>query len=159
MAMDSLGELDPLTVEIFQSARRVGTMHRQMMMKSLAAEGGHPGEAFCLVLLAQHDGMSQRDLAESLHLSRPWITKLLQSLEKSGVVVRRDDEQDQRLTRVYLTEKGRAREQALRTAWSGYLDQTVGSLPENDRRELLRLIGLIADNIEALVSDNEGEDA
>lgn len=157
--MDELGEVDPLTLEIFLSIRRVATFHRRLMHQKLVAEGGHSGAALCLRLLAHHDGMTQRDLAERLHLSRPRITRMLQSLERSGMVVRRTDDRDQRLTRVHLTHEGRSREEELRRVWADYLSRTVGSLSEPDRRELLRLVALIGDRFEALLENGQDEGA
>jgi len=113
---------------------------------------------FCLKILAHHDGMSQRDLADKLNLSRPWITKMLQSMEKAGVVTRRADEQDQRVTRVYLTQAGRVREAELRRVWAEYLNETVGSLSEDERIQLERLIRRLSDRISGLLA-NIGEAA
>ncbi len=123
------------------------------MVKRLAQEGGHPGEVFCLKILAQHDGMSQSDLADRLNLSRPWITKMLQSLEKAGVVTRHSDEQDQRVSRVYLTEAGRARETELRAVWAEYLNETVGSLSVDERIQLEHLVHRLADRISGLLAN------
>ena len=144
--------VDPLTAQVFLAVRNTGHLHKQLMMKSLAWEGGHPGEVFCLRALAHHDGMSQSDLADRLHLSRPWVTKMLQALEKTGMVVRRADEQDQRVTRVYLTDAGREREEELHAVWAEYLNQTVGSLSDEDKLQLLRLIDLLSDRLSDLLS-------
>ena len=103
--------------------------------------------------------MSQRDLADRLHLSRPWVTKMLQSLEKEGAVVRRADKQDQRVTSVYLTQAGREREEELRTVWSDYLNETVGSLSDEDKGQLLRLIDLLSDRLSNLLSEAGGPHA
>jgi DNA-binding MarR family transcriptional regulator len=153
-----LDGVDPLTAQVFQTIHDAARLHRQFMLKSLAQEGGHPGEVFCLKILARHDGMSQRDLADKLNLSRPWITKMLQSMEKAGVVARRADDQDQRLTRVYLTPVGRAREAELRAVWAEYLSETVGSLSEDERIQFEHLIRRLADRISGLLA-NIGEAA
>ncbi len=132
-----------LAFRAFLNAMR---LHRQLMMKTLTARGANPGQAFCLRLLAAHEGISQRDLAEMLHLARPTVTRMLQAIEKSGMVERRPDAADQRLTRVYLTAAGRDRERAVGAVASDYVDQTIGSLPEADRRELTRLLGELAES-------------
>jgi MarR family transcriptional regulator, organic hydroperoxide resistance regulator len=125
------------------------------MVKRLAQEGGHPGEVFCLKILSQHDGMSQRDLADRLNLSRPWITKMLQSMEKAGVVTRLADDLDQRVTRVYLTPAGRIREAELHAVWADYLNETVGFLSEDERIQLDGLIRILADRISGLLANPE----
>jgi DNA-binding MarR family transcriptional regulator len=123
------------------------------MLRMTAQKGYHHGEAICLPLLVGNDGIIQRDLAEILHVSRPQVTKIVQALEQKGVVVRRNDGDDQRLTRVYVTEEGRRRELEMRSFWEEYLDQTIGSLSEADRAELQRLLGLLSARVSKLLDD------
>jgi len=128
------------------------------MMKTLAERGAHPGEAVCLRLLAQHDGMSQRDLAETLHLSRPRVTTMLQTFEKNGTIVRRPDETDQRFTRVYLTPQGHRLEEELRSVTVEFINQTIGTMTIADRTELERLLEELADNTSrALLTNAAGQ--
>lgn len=132
---------------VFRAFLNAMRLHRQLMIKTLTARGANPGQAFCLRLLAAHEGISQRDLAEMLHLARPTVTRMLQAIEKSGMVERRPDAADQRLTRVYLTAAGRDRERAVSAVASDYVDQTIGTLPAADRRELTRLLGELAESL------------
>ena len=67
----------------------------------------HPGQAFCLRLVVENDGMTQRDLAAGLHIAAPTISRMLQSMEKTGLVKRLQDVANQRLTRVFATSAGR----------------------------------------------------
>jgi MarR family transcriptional regulator, organic hydroperoxide resistance regulator len=141
---------------VFRAFLNAMRLHRQLMMKTLMARGANPGQAFCLRLLAAHEGISQRDLAEMLHLARPTVTRMLQAIEKSGMVERRPDAADQRLTRVYLTAAGRDRERAVSAIASDYVDQTIGTLPAADRRELTRLLGELAESLSrALAAGDE----
>lgn len=50
--------------------------------------------------------MSQKELAKRLNVTAPSITSMIQKMEKSGYITRRTDEQDQRVMRLSLTEKG-----------------------------------------------------
>ena len=141
---------------VFRAFLNAMRLHRQLMIKTLTARGAHPGQAICLRLLAAHDGISQRDLAEMLHLARPTVTRMLQAIEKSGMVERRPDAADQRLTRVYLTAAGRDRERAVSAIASDYVNQTIGTLPVADRRELTRLLGELAESLaRALAAGDE----
>ena len=63
------------------------------------------------------------------------------------LVERKPDENDQRLTRLTLTDAGREMARAMRTAQAGYVSETIGALPEDDRRELGRLLDALAGNI------------
>ncbi len=155
---EELDNLDPLTARAFSALHRTLSLHKRGMVKELSAVGAHPVEAFCLRLLLKEDGMSQRDLAERLHVSRPWMTRLLQSMERSGLVVRRDDEQDQRLTRVFLTHEGRERERGHRDVIAAYLAKTLGSLPDDDKMELERILDCL-NTIMAAGTEESSDDA
>ena len=139
--------VDELSAEVFRALHATLRLHKQLMTRTLAAHGTHPGQATCLRLLAVHDGITQRDLADALHLARPTVSKMLQAMEKAGAVERRPDETDQRLTCVKLTAAGRALERDLRAVAADYVNETIGTLPEGDRRELARLLDDLAASI------------
>lgn len=141
----------------FQAFMKTLHLHRQLMLRTLPGKGRHPGRAICLGLVASHDGISQRDLAETLHLSRPRVTTILQSLEREGAVARRPDATDQRLTRVYLTPAGRRLDRQWRELTAAYVNQTFGALSEADRSELARLLDELAGHVSRALQANDGE--
>jgi MarR family transcriptional regulator, organic hydroperoxide resistance regulator len=143
---------DPVTTKAFQAFGRAFHMHRQAMQRRFAsAESGHHGEVFALRLLARDDGMSQRELAETLHLSRPRVTSIVQDMERAGTVRRAADPSDQRVTRVFLTDEGRRRELDQRAAFEDYLNKTIGALSDADKQELARILDEVSGHIAALM--------
>ncbi len=60
-----------------------------------------------LANLYRFEGISQQDLARKLLVGRSNISMLLPQIEKRGLIVRRKDETDKRVLRLYLTDKGR----------------------------------------------------
>lgn len=150
-----LDNVDGLTSRAFQAYRKTVHLQRQLALKTMAQKGMHYAEAFCLRLLIVNDGLSQRDLADTLHLSRPRVTGMLQALEKAGAVKRRSDKHDQRLTRVFITQVGRDREMELRSMVASYVNETFGALSATDTRELERLLGLLADHVSDTLQKEE----
>jgi len=69
--------------------------------------GIYPGQIPVLKLLKEKDGRSQKELAQLMHVKPPTIHVMIQRLEKAEMVCRRQDEMDQRVSRIYLTERGR----------------------------------------------------
>lgn len=57
--------------------------------------------------LARRDNMTQLELVHATHLKPPTVSVTLQKMEQDGIVTRRDDAYDLRVTRVSLTPKGR----------------------------------------------------
>ncbi|MDO5134895.1 MAG: MarR family transcriptional regulator [Eubacteriales bacterium] len=91
--------LQSMVLEI--SRRYVGKCFGQMK-----ETGIYPGQVPILAVLHQKGGYSQKELAELLKVKAPTVTVSIQRLEKAGLVCRRQDERDQRVTRIYMTEKG-----------------------------------------------------
>jgi len=148
---------DPATVQAFQAFGRVFHLHRQALKRRVSNPHAHHGELFCLRLLARSDGMSQRDLADTLHLSRPRVTSILQALEESGAVRREADPQDQRVTRVFLTSEGHRQEEQNREAFEEYVRSTIGALNEADKLELVRILDQVSANIAELLCPSSQE--
>jgi DNA-binding MarR family transcriptional regulator len=158
-----LENVDPLTARVFQAFGRTLHLIRLIMVRMTAQRGIHHGEAFTLLLLSRNEGVTQRELGAVLHLSPPRVSMILRSLEKSGAVVRRPDEADRRLTRVFLTAEGRSLEKEQRAILGDYVNRTIGALSEADRSELARLLGELADRTlevlrEELHGKSEGKD-
>ena len=149
LSLDELEGVDELSVRVFRAFLNALRLHRQLMIATLSERDTHPGQAVCLRLLSANDGITQRDLAEALRLSRPTVSKMLQAMEKAGAIERRPDQSDQRLTRVHLTAAGRELETGLRAVSAATINETIGTLPEADRAELERLLNAFTASISA----------
>jgi DNA-binding MarR family transcriptional regulator len=69
--------------------------------------GLHKAQGFTLFFLLHHEGAPQSEIARAFHLSAASVTSMLQRMERDDWIVRRPDPDDQRVSRVYLTEKAR----------------------------------------------------
>ncbi|PKQ16465.1 MAG: hypothetical protein CVT67_04860 [Actinobacteria bacterium HGW-Actinobacteria-7] len=138
--------VDPLSWDVFRALKRAMHLNRQLLMRTMSDKGGHPAQSGCLWVIASHEGMSQRDLAGFLHLAPATVTTMLQRMEAGGLIERWSDEADQRLTRIGLTDAGRELNKSLGAANANVINATVSALPEDDRRELVRLMNLLADS-------------
>lgn len=156
----SMEGFHPLDVAVLQAFRRAGHANRQMFMRLVGAEQhGRPGRAFVLLVLGRAgDWMSQRDLAEALHVTPPTVSVMLQKMEQGGLVERRTDDADQRVTKIRITEKGRELAQSISRRYEDYVEASLGKMSEADRETLARLLTTFADNLqEALASAPENQ--
>jgi len=144
----------PLPQRVFAAFHQVMHSNRQLMSRKLGEHGAHPGQAFCLRELARNDGITQRDLAEQLKVTRPTVTVMLQKMEKSGLIERRSDERDQRYTRIYLTEAGATLHREMRRMLDEMVAEVIGPLSEKDQAELVRLLDALNDNIVAALGES-----
>ena len=140
---------DELSWRVFGALHRVMHAQRRVMTQIMADRDIQPAQAFCMRVLGHHDGVTQRDLADLLEVSRPTVTVMLQKMEKAGLIERRVDADDQRFTRIYLTEDGWKAHEEMHGILEAFISKAIGSLAENDQRELERLLGLLSDNLSA----------
>ncbi|HEX9058991.1 MAG TPA: MarR family transcriptional regulator [Clostridia bacterium] len=82
-------------------------VQRQVTYMQLAKLGLYPGQPPVLAALCKNDGCSQRELVDSLSVKPATITVTLKRMEKAGLLSCRTDDRDLRISRVYITEKGR----------------------------------------------------
>ena len=75
------------------------------------------------------------------------VTGLVDRAERDGVVERRSDPVDRRLSRVFLTSKGRELVQALLPKHTHDVTDLLSALDPGERRELRRLLGKLRDSL------------
>lgn len=77
----------------------------------------------------------------------PTATKMLQRMEHAGLIERRPDPEDARVSRVYLTEQGRALEQPVLEVLKHLEAQTVAGLSAMEQALLRRLLMQVSANL------------
>jgi MarR family transcriptional regulator for hemolysin len=81
---------------------------RRVLDRDLASLDTSIAQASPLRIVAQHDGIRQRELAERLAIEGPTLVRMLDQLESHGLVERRPDPEDQRAKTLHLTRSGEA---------------------------------------------------
>ncbi len=111
--------------EIFNSfgflLMHVGRAHHHLIRKQMHAIELHRGQPPVLFALHKQDGMSNSDLAKFLEITPATLTNKVKRMENVDLVVRRRDPHDERVSRIYLTDKGR-----------GLMDKLHQSVVEKD---------------------------
>ena len=121
--------------------------HRNTAHKMLTEIGLHPGQEMILFRLWEADGLTQSELVEQLCVQPATVTKMLNRMVKNGLVERRGDPQDQRISRVYLTDQGRELQKSIEDAWDKLEQYTVATLSLEERVLLRRLLMQVQDNL------------
>lgn len=81
-------------------------LHRYHLHQLLQDYDVYPGQPPLLMRLSEKDGQSQNELAGQMQVKPATLTVMITRMEKTDLVRRRPDNQDHRISRVYLTEKG-----------------------------------------------------
>ncbi|MDQ3704700.1 MAG: MarR family transcriptional regulator [Chloroflexota bacterium] len=121
--------------------------HRQCAGVALNEHGVHVGQEMILMQLYCQEGLPQSQLVEALGVEPPTVTKMLQRMEAAGLVERRQDPEDARVSLVYLTEQGRQTELPLMRSWEQLEERFVAGLTDMEKALLRRLLMQVLNNL------------
>ncbi len=154
-----LENVDELTASAFHAFGHMMHANRLAMARMASQSGVHHGEVIALALLSQREGLNQKELGQTLHLSASRVSMIVDALESSGAVERRVDESDRRLARLHITVTGRQLERERREMLGEYVNRTIGALSEVDRRDLERLLLKLAEKTMLLAEEDLSDKA
>ncbi|MEF3302406.1 MarR family winged helix-turn-helix transcriptional regulator [Paenibacillus sp. GYB003] len=126
---------------------RLMRQHHYNSHLSLKDQDVHPGQPPVLFELSRHDGLSQSELAAKMRVKPATVTVMLNRMVKNGHVERRPDPNDQRVQRVYLTDKGRAAVQEVREALQASEAYALRGVTPEENMLLRRLLLHMFDNV------------
>lgn len=103
-----------------------------------------PEQFKVLTHLWQKDGRSQQELASLSDRNRANVTRIIDILEREGIVERRNDENDRRVNKIYLTELGKDLEEDAAKCAEQTLNFALQNIKkseiETSRQTLLQII-------------------
>ncbi len=138
------GRQHPIRNQTGFALAKVCRAHRGNVGELLAEVGLHVGQEMVLIELWEHDGLRGGELATRLGVEPPTVTKTLRRLENCGLVERRQDPNDARSFRVFLTEKGRALEGPVTRCWERVEEKTLAGLSPEERQVFHTLLTKLA---------------
>ena len=120
-----------MTAPLGAALHALARAHRTRLGALLAPHGLHPGQDLLLLAVWAEPGLRQSALASRLGVEPATITRMVQRLERSGLVERRGDQHDARVSRVHPTPRSRLLEPAVRRAWSQLDELMIAELGED----------------------------
>jgi MarR family transcriptional regulator, organic hydroperoxide resistance regulator len=119
--------------------------------------GVYPGQHALFFMLGKQGGLSQRELAEGIHIKAATITVMLNRMAKANLIERRPDQNDQRVTRVYLTEQGQSVLVQVKESLKTIEAECLNNLTPEEQILLRRLLMQIRDNLKIVCGKNSNE--
>lgn len=105
------------------------------------------GDPRLLLEVLQKDGSTQAELAKRLCVKPPSLTVMIRRMETAGLVCRRQDEKDLRMTRVYITEKGREKAEKTKATFV-QMNQTMRKgLSAEQLKEYTEILEIMKQNL------------
>jgi DNA-binding MarR family transcriptional regulator len=104
-----------------------------------------------LTLLAEKDGITQREVVERSYSDPNTIAAMLVRLEKKNLIRREPHPDDGRARCVYLTPQGRKLQRRLWEGWEDYLEKLDSAFRPKDLETLRSLLERVPGIVTALV--------
>ncbi|MGL5575448.1 MAG: MarR family winged helix-turn-helix transcriptional regulator [Sarcina sp.] len=93
--------------ELYDELRKMMKGHFRKSRAVLEKYQLYAGQPPLLFSLLKEEGQRQKDIAKALNVQAATVTVMVKRLEKSGFIEKKEDEHDKRISRLYLTEKGK----------------------------------------------------
>lgn len=98
--------------------------------------------------LWEQDGISQKELSGKSLKDQPTCTRILDKLERRGLIRRQANSVDRRVSLIYLTSEGQEIRDSLLPLARQVLEQALQGLSEQERAQLKNLLNKIYDNLD-----------
>ncbi|MFB5761249.1 MarR family winged helix-turn-helix transcriptional regulator [Paenibacillus medicaginis] len=138
---------DSVDCDIRQLLDRISSQMRRHYSESLRELNLYVGQDNLLYRLWLGDGITQMQLCEHLKCEPPTVTNMVKSLEQNGFIYRKRDEQDARVMRIYLTDKGKELEAPVEMKWRAQQEKLLHSISMEERSILRQFMQKMENNL------------
>ncbi len=150
--------------EIVQDFFRIVHMMRRKKREDSPVKEEHKGgqprfRERILVILSQHEeGMSQKAIADFLHVRPQSVSEILDKLQQDALIIRKQNENDRRQYLIYVTEEGKRRGEQQQAETRYIADALMQDLSEEETDTLKKLLERVIANGEKAFNGSEGRD-
>ncbi|MDY7078386.1 MAG: MarR family transcriptional regulator [Chloroflexota bacterium] len=130
---------------------QVCKLHYARVHTLLEELGLYRGQPPVLFALWEQEGATHGELAARLHVKPATITKMITRMERAGFVERRPDPEDQRVSRVYLTDTGHSIRDQVEQVWRTLEEETFQGFSAEERDLLQRFFLQMRENLKHVV--------
>ncbi|MCR0982477.1 MarR family winged helix-turn-helix transcriptional regulator [Roseomonas populi] len=146
-----------LNAEFVTALRRVTQRWRTLWDAELRGSGQTLGRSRALLILSQSGGSAmQRDLAEALSVEHPTLVRLLDGLERQGLIRREPVPGNARANRIVLTDAAAPVVQEVDGVSEGLRERVLHDIPRAELETALRVLNMVAARLEKLGTAPEG---
>lgn len=110
--------------------------------------GLYRGQAVLLMILSERDGITHSEVAEKLKISPAAATKVIKRMEQADYVARQADDNDERISRVYLQDKGRAVTAQIHNAFAELDQLMLDGLSAAELQQFREILARLQANLE-----------
>ena len=138
--MPDIRDIWPLANNILRSARQM--VNEELKPLNLSSSEGN----ILLHLLTQDQVLGQEEIVEQLDISKPAVSRALESLEAKGYIVREVDASDKRAKRVLLTTKAMEISGRIEIIYSEIFSIAAKGVSENEIEDFIKLFARVSES-------------
>jgi DNA-binding MarR family transcriptional regulator len=112
-----------------------------------------PAVGRLLDCVAENPNVPSRDLCEFLDVRPSSLSEMLARAEGDGLLTRTADEEDRRIQRINLSEKGAALIAEIKKARSREFEEKTSCFTEEEKAQFCALCNKLSEHLESLASD------
>ena len=101
------------------------------------------GQDHLLAVLWERDGRTPGEIAAAVNVTTPAVTKVATRMTEAGLLMRRRDDRDHRLVRLWLTDAGRALQEPVEAERRLMEEKLTADLTETEREHLMKALAKI----------------
>lgn len=138
--------------ETSELGKLLGHVMRLQMMtahKRMEERGFCRSQPGIIHILSKHDGLTQVELANTMNVTPATISAMLKRMERETLIERRRSQEDQRVTHVYLTERGREQSNVVEKIFDELNQKGFGNFTDEELEQakniFLKLINNLGD--------------
>lgn len=136
--------------EIRELSSLLGHVFRFQMIraqKRLEEKGLCRAQPGIIHALSHHDGLTQVELASKMNVTPATVSAMLKRMERDEVIIRKRSLEDQRVTHVYLTEKGKEQSDIVAKVFCELSQQAFGNFTEEELKQAKAIFEKLKENL------------
>ena len=107
----------------------------------------HAGQDVLLAYLGQEDGQTVSNLVGKICISHATMVRMIDRMEANGLINKVKDNDDMRVSRIFLTEKGKKALKEVASVWKALEVQTLSGISHQDRETLRDILEKMLKNL------------
>ncbi len=134
---------DEYTQLMFNAFKMISdSCHQQdkKLQSALSSLDVHPAQYTSLFIICTNEGLNLRELAEKMHVENSTASVTVRRMEKSGLIKRQADAEDNRMVRLFVTELGWQQFAKAKEIVSAHVLHSFSQFSEEELSTIIRLL-------------------
>lgn len=134
--------------------RNCDTQYREKELKNEEIRGFQHN---CISYICKNQGLMQEEIAKRMMVDKSTITRWLASFEEKGYIIRKKDEKNRRIIRVYPTEKTLEMQPEMHKIYEAWDDYLLEDFTDEQKEELKNMLDIMLKKAMKKINLEQGE--